>query len=371
MGLIRILLALAVVIAHSAPIFGFAPITPEAAVEAFYIISGFYMSIILTSKYEPNRRGLLLFYQNRYLRLMPTYLVVFALTTLAALAVGRTSYLHVSEILRIGSRMTWSTRIYLSAINLFVLGQDTAMFTAVDEVSGALRLCTDYTQVSLPAYKFLLVPQAWTIGVEFAFYAVAPWLVRAKARTVAVLVLAALVGRSFFYAHGLNHDPWTYRFFPFELALFLAGNLAYRAYVRFRAVFRDARLQKVALGWTVASVLLFQVVTLRDTIKYPLFFILFALALPALFDLTKNNNVDRNIGELSYPIYMAHLLVLRFCGWAGNLRGLAASVASIAFAALLVVIVERPVDRFRQQRARPERVATPATSALPAIPSVD
>jgi peptidoglycan/LPS O-acetylase OafA/YrhL len=369
MGLTRLLLALAVVIAHSAPIFGFVPITSEAAVEAFYIVSGFYMSIILTSKYEPNRRGRLLFYQNRYLRLMPTYLVLLVLTALAALAIGRTSYLHISDILKIGSRMSWWTRTYLIAINVFVVGQDTAMFAAVDEASGALRFCSDYAHANFPAYKFLLVPQAWTIGVEFAFYAIAPWLVRAKARTVALLVIGSLVLRGLLYRNGLDHDPWTYRFFPCELALFLSGNLAYRAYVRFRTVFRDRHVQRVALAWTVSSVLLFQIVTLRDTIKYPVFFVLFAAALPAMFDLTKNNKVDRNIGELSYPIYMSHLLVLRFCGWAGNLRGLTASVASIAFAALLVVIVERPVDRFRQQRARQERIATAKSSPLPAIPS--
>jgi len=42
------------------------------AVEAFFIVSGFYMSLILTQKYGD--KGLWLFYSNRLLRLYPLYL---------------------------------------------------------------------------------------------------------------------------------------------------------------------------------------------------------------------------------------------------------------------------------------------------------
>jgi peptidoglycan/LPS O-acetylase OafA/YrhL len=371
MGLTRILLALAVVIGHSAPIAGYAPITPGAAVEAFYIISGFYMSLVLSSKYERNRRGLLLFYENRYLRLMPTYLIVFLLTVVVVLAIGRTSYLNISDIRHVGSEMSWSTIAYLAFINLFVFGQDSAMFTAVDQATGGLRFCADYALVDFPSYKFLLVPQAWSIGVELAFYAIAPWLLRSKTHTVVLIVAASMGLRLYLYSHGLQRDPWTYRFFPCELTLFLAGNLAFRAYERFRPTFEIRSVQYVALGWAVVSVLSFQVVTLPETFKYPAFFVLFAVAVPAMFDLTKKNDTDRIAGELSYPIYMCHLLVLRFCGWAGSWRGVVCSVASIAFAALLVAVVEQPMDRVRQARARKQRRAVADAASLPASAPAD
>lgn len=39
-----------------------------------------------------------------------------------------------------------------------------------------------------------------------------------------ILALAVVIN------HGLYGDPWLYRYFPFELALFLGGALAYRLY---------------------------------------------------------------------------------------------------------------------------------------------
>ena len=50
------------------------------AVEIFFIISGFYMGLILRGKYEQRAHSTRLFYQNRFLRLYPTYLVCVLLT---------------------------------------------------------------------------------------------------------------------------------------------------------------------------------------------------------------------------------------------------------------------------------------------------
>ena len=48
MGIIRLILAIAVVIVHTEePIFGFEFVRGLVAVQAFYIISGFYMAMIL------------------------------------------------------------------------------------------------------------------------------------------------------------------------------------------------------------------------------------------------------------------------------------------------------------------------------------
>ena len=47
MGLLRLILAISVVIWHSSPIFGISLVGGQAAVQAFYIISGFYMALIL------------------------------------------------------------------------------------------------------------------------------------------------------------------------------------------------------------------------------------------------------------------------------------------------------------------------------------
>jgi len=51
MGLLRIILAIAVLVAHSGNLFGLKLTGGTVAVEVFFIISGFYMTMILDKKY--------------------------------------------------------------------------------------------------------------------------------------------------------------------------------------------------------------------------------------------------------------------------------------------------------------------------------
>src|SRR4051812_38784319 len=79
MGLLRVLLALSVVFAHLGGVFGWTIAGGFAAVQMFYIISGFYMATILAEKYNP-RADIGLFYANRGLRIYSTYFVALAIT---------------------------------------------------------------------------------------------------------------------------------------------------------------------------------------------------------------------------------------------------------------------------------------------------
>ena len=54
------------------------------AVQTFYIISGFYMALILNEKYVTQPHAYRLFLTNRVLRLFSLYCVVVGLTLLAA-----------------------------------------------------------------------------------------------------------------------------------------------------------------------------------------------------------------------------------------------------------------------------------------------
>src|SRR5258705_9507951 len=80
MGLMRFLLAMAVVVGHMASSMdtAYALIPGTLAVEVFFSISGFYMSLILTGKYHDRTT----FYVNRFLRLYPVYLIVSVATWL-------------------------------------------------------------------------------------------------------------------------------------------------------------------------------------------------------------------------------------------------------------------------------------------------
>jgi peptidoglycan/LPS O-acetylase OafA/YrhL len=51
MGILRFILALSVVIFHAGACWGVKMVQGQVAVQAFYLISGFYMALILNGKY--------------------------------------------------------------------------------------------------------------------------------------------------------------------------------------------------------------------------------------------------------------------------------------------------------------------------------
>lgn len=82
-------------------------------------------------------------------------------------------------------------------------------------------------------YPALLVPQAWTLGVELAFYIVAPFVLVRRKALLLLLALSISVRIYLLYVGLGKSDPWTYRFFPAELALFLLGALAHQVLLPF------------------------------------------------------------------------------------------------------------------------------------------
>ena len=89
MGFLRLFLAIAVVATHAGKIFGIPMVSGRTAVECFFVISGFYMCMVLEQKYLrlPTRQWLT-FIGSRVLRLFPVYLVVLLASALLVLLGG-------------------------------------------------------------------------------------------------------------------------------------------------------------------------------------------------------------------------------------------------------------------------------------------
>ena len=89
-----------------------------------------------------------------------------------------------------------------------------------------------------------------------------------------------------------------------------------------------------------------------------LFLVPFILSIPGTFAISRGWKVDRWIGELSYPVYLVHVLVIAACrshfGWFGEVPVL----GSIVLAVILAVSIEIPLDRFRQARVK-NRIVSP------------
>jgi peptidoglycan/LPS O-acetylase OafA/YrhL len=265
----------------------------------------------------------------------------------------------------------------LALPNLTLVGQEWLLFAAVEPGQGTLYLTANFHAEPLPAWHFQWIPQAWTVGLELAFYAVAPLLVRRGPGVLAGVVLASL-GLRYWLMRGLGlaHDPWTYRFFPTELALFLGGALCWHGYraLRQRGWLRPA----VVWGGTVlALALVLGYRLLPDPLhRAPLGLPLLLLALPLWivcpFHATRQWRFDRALGELSYPVYLVHYLLVFVVDALAQPtldahRGSLVLVGSLALAWLGERCIGRRWNAARQR----VRAALPGAGATPWSPATN
>jgi peptidoglycan/LPS O-acetylase OafA/YrhL len=357
MGALRVILAAAVIIAHSGTVFGLRLTGGEVAVQVFYMVSGFYMTLILDTKYR-GKGSYPLFISNRFLRIYPVFWVVLLLTLLMFCATYRftASWGGLASFHALAGAMSPGTLAFFILSNLLIFGQDLVFFLGLDSAGGGLFFTSRFADTHPRCYEFLVVPQAWTLGIELLFYLVAPFIVRRRAVVVVCLIAASLSLRLALHSGlGYNHDPWTYRFFPSELALFLAGTLAYKLYRHLsssRQSCFSVRIQGAVVTAYFSLLLAFQFLPLTKT---P-FYLLTGIALPFIFQFTKSLKLDAKIGELSYPMYISHVLVIsavtplieRF--GLQQQSGPISVAATVLFSAALVRFVVDPIEVFRQSR---------------------
>ncbi len=310
MGLLRTLFAISVVFDHLPSNKGDLLVGGRLAVQLFYVVSGFLISYVLTST-DNYKDSLGKFYLNRALRLYPIYFVVAGLTLLAHLF-GSGAFFKFYEGLPNDASM------FLILSNLFIFGQDWLMFFGIQHAD--LTFTGSFANSEVPLYQGLLVPQAWTLGVELTFYLVAPFIMHSPRRLFALLA-ASLLLRVGLIASGVGlTDPWTYRFFPTELALFLMGALSQRYLLPLcQSLCQRLRyLPELATVCLLAYTFVHTSIPINHNVRDGATVLLFAFFLPMTFIFQSRYRFDRKIGELSYPIYICHMLVIMFLHRFGN-----------------------------------------------------
>jgi peptidoglycan/LPS O-acetylase OafA/YrhL len=245
------------------------------------------------------------FFINRALRIFPLYYLVAALTLLALTIMGSGNH-------SVGAfqEMPLSARFVVGLSNLTLLGQDQVMFMSVSD--GILFWSGDFKSGEVPLYQALLVPQAWTLSLELMFYLIAPWLLTSKRKILVVFALSVLV-RGLFVILGFGlEEPWDYRFFPTELAFFLFGAISHQIIApnlsRLRSLSKPSFLAIPTLTMS-ALIVFYPQVHLPEGFKFVLLFGGLGILMPLLFDFQTKNRLDNFLGQLSYPIYLWHILV--------------------------------------------------------------
>jgi peptidoglycan/LPS O-acetylase OafA/YrhL len=357
MGLLRFALALSVVLEHLGGTASMTLVDGVAAVQSFFMLSGFYMALVLSEKYV----SIGPFYFNRALRILPTYFLVLA----ASIAIDGGDKL--SRI--ISSTWDLPSKTMMIVANFGIFGSDTMMFSA--PVNGRLSYVDNIWSGSPIFWQFHYIPQAWTLPLEILFYLMAPFIVR-RIPVLFAICIASIGVRVWLHFHGLTNDPWNYRFFPAELVFFCAGSLAYHFYSM--AFFRDA--YRAGLGWTARFLALLLVVAFPFVAKAGFthipyaFYACILLLLPFLFLASKHSQADRFLGEFSYPLYISHFIITSRAEHLPILL-LNPTVSSVlycvALAALIHLAFETKIDRLFRVVPKEIHVHSPtATQELPA-----
>jgi peptidoglycan/LPS O-acetylase OafA/YrhL len=358
MGLLRIFLALSVVITHTAPLFGLQLMPGDVAVKLFFIVSGFYMSLVMAGKYEGKNRTLF-FYSNRALRLYPAYFVSLLLT---AAVLGAAEYMPsapekgalLSETAKwfsgIPGRLDGWSVLAMIIPNLAIFGSDLVYLfhhtagLGWEFTWGVVKPHAD----AVRGGTYLLIGPAWSIGVELWFYLLVPLLSRFKTYILVAMAIASLAIRLWMDAE----LPWSsYFFFPATLSFFLYGMLAHRFWMT--SWFKRIPFEAM---WGIALFGMFLLIAREFIPGYrnyaALIYAVMVGALPFVFQVFKAISWDRWIGNLSYPVYLVHTAVLSAVhNYTGALSPVLIVSLTMIVSVALTMLVEEPLERYRQRRA--------------------
>jgi peptidoglycan/LPS O-acetylase OafA/YrhL len=310
------------------------------------------------------------FYASRLLRLLPLYWLIGLLTVIAEMVlVPRGQYLD-----KLASPLAYGAGLDLSSLPLAIifyiglslttmLGLDTGLWLGFNRVSGALSVAPDFAPGVTSVMALNPVPQGWTIGLELLFYALAPFIVRRSFQLIAALCLFSLAFRVALIVLGFSGEPWNRSLFPSELIYFLLGVLGYRLYLVIPRLKLTATMETAfALVVPTIAIIYWPVEhSLRGSLVWEVWntipYLLIAVGIPFLFQLTKNNALDAYIGELSYPIYMCHVLIIGLLVWSplyhvpfigsGWPRYIFSIALVIAAAFFLDRVIVLPIDKLR------------------------
>jgi peptidoglycan/LPS O-acetylase OafA/YrhL len=360
-GAIRLFLALAVLYSHIFTHFlapaGLSVFGSELvlgmnggyAVMFFFVVSGFLISFVLETKYD-HSSGTAEFYRARALRIYPLWWALYLIV----------------PFFTWGGLFTWTGLWNFIAYHHFY-----------DLLSGFFLFGSDLLlsfwtyPVSYTAPMPHGLELGWTLAPELTFYLIAPFVLRSKFLPPLILissillriVLNALVSPGTWAA-------WCYYFFPSTVLFFMLGHLARVFYRKFKLPDWGAWL---VLACATVSLLIQNGRYGFENLYFYMAILLFALSLPAIFEATKDNRVCNFLGDLTYPLYLSHGVLIALMetpgtvmygvnqrilafdpGWAaGNAQvvvkalGIILSMSGMAFllAAGVHFFIERPAIR--------------------------
>ena len=315
MGWLRLFLAYLVALSHAG--FGIAGYNPGViAVVSFFLLSGYVMTVLLDRHYRTADRAFA-FYLDRAARLFPQF-GFYCLATLVLMSV-----------LPIANPFLANCTAAKVALNAAILPLDFFQFTSIESC--------------------MLIPQAWSLGLEMSFYLVAPIIVVAPA-ALRWMVLGSIVVFAAAYGGAINTDAFGYRLLPGTLFIFAVG-----------AAFAKPVLWRwfPAAVWAGSAILLCGLYLHRPFLELPHSKEVLAglvIGIPVLYVLKDRpfGALDEVLGNLSYGVFLNHFFCIYVLQAAGieivRLRHVALLIAvSTVLSAVSYLVIERPALQWRRR----------------------
>ena len=338
MGFIRLLLAISVIAYHYYPYSKiFSGFGTELAVNAFFIISGFYMTLIISEKYSLKQNAYKMFLTNRFLRIYPIYWIILILTILFNF-----------YLLKSGS-----------IVNLFVYRHP---FDILSDFTLLIR--SDYSNIYALFNNYPTVNVAWTLVIELVFYIIAPFIVRRKLWIIVSLIIVSIIIKYGIAYYEMLHHTWQRSgFFLASLCFFMLGVVSYRIYTQIKK-------RKIPKKFSLALLLVIIFITIfwafvpsiftlhKFYLKDWGYYFLLTVSIPVIFLSFKSNFLEILMGKISYPVYVSHFLVGSFFinvfGFKNYTFGIfiVTIIGTMIFSYILLRFIDEPIDKYRQQRLK-------------------
>jgi peptidoglycan/LPS O-acetylase OafA/YrhL len=313
MGTLRFALAVVVALSHTGTVFwGYN--TGVVAVVSFFMISGYVMALLIERHYNSiDRVGY--FYLDRAARLFPQ----FWLYCLCGAAL----------LWWTGHRDVFSNGCSAGKLALNALAIPLNFFQF-----GNLESC-------------MLIPPAWSLGLEMTFYLVAPWiLIFSTLRWLSLAASVTVFGAA--YIGAIDSDMFGYRLLPGVLFIFLTG-------AAFEKTDTTSRLIPLAV-WTLATATaVFSPPNdqISPMMKEVLLGVIIAIPALAITRRLPRMEVDEFLGNVSYGLFLNHFMiiwVLRHFGYElSSTYFLLLFTASTCLATTSFYLLEKPTIALRRR----------------------
>lgn len=367
MGVLRLVLALSVVMSHGLTTFlGVRLFDGAGAVWTFFAISGFLITVALNNKYAVGKWHLAHFYWNRVIRLYPAYWVWLALT-LAAYLLIPDAFLTYQRFVVDGSVQAsgfWADHAHGASVGTLVVTtlanitgflSEALLYLGFNKASGTLT-ANPRQNAPIWAMGFMFIGQFWSIGVELFFYALAPLVTKNFLRIALLFYLSA---SGYLEQAWIGVGRWAnlspaliYLQAPKFLWMFMIGSMLAHVFLHAKAPVRKNFWQPLTL-----LLVMYAYVAWRSPILFPLqtfpwwLFAALTIVVPLLFTKTASNKLDRFAGDLSYPVYINHFIIIQTVGSVVTPNGFVFALVSILMATATLILVERPARRLKFSEA--------------------